>query len=218
MLDGGWGDDILAGGAGDDTLIGGAGNDTASYIEATGGVRVSLAESLAGQAQNTGGAGTDRLTGLENLIGSLHDDELTGNAGSNVLVGLDGDDILIGGSGDDVLTGGAGRDSFVWLAGDSGTDRVTDFEAGQDRLDLSDLLSGLDPALGNADLASVLSSYLSLSSGASSTITVNPDAGGPLPASQSIVLEGVNLATIYGHTDQASIIHAMLDDGSLKVV
>lgn len=227
VLDGGWGDDILAGGAGDDTLIGGAGNDTASYIEATGGVRVSLAESLAGQAQNTGGAGTDRLTGLENLIGSLHDDELTGNAGSNVLVGLDGDDrlsgmggddILIGGSGDDVLTGGAGRDSFVWLAGDSGTDRVTDFEAGQDRLDLSDLLSGLDPALGNADLASVLSSYLSLSSGASSTITVNPDAGGPLPASQSIVLEGVNLATIYGHTDQASIIHAMLDDGSLKVV
>lgn len=227
VLDGGSGDDILAGGAGNDTLIGGAGNDTASYISATSGVRVSLSESLIGQSQNTGGAGTDRLTGLENLIGSQHDDELTGSAGDNVLIGLGGsdrlagmagDDTLIGGSGDDVLSGGAGSDTFVWLAGGSGVDHVTDFDPGQDSLDLSDLLAGLDPSLGMSDLASVLGSYLTLTTGSSTTLTVNPDGAGPLPASQTIVLDGVNLSTAYGSADQASIIHAMLDDGSLKVV
>ena len=47
-----------------------------------------------------------------------------------------GDDLLRDGAGVDQLTGGTGADTFM-LIGDGGTDRITDFELGQDRLDLS---------------------------------------------------------------------------------
>ena len=109
-LDGGNGNDILRGGNGNDTLIGGAGNDTATYDDATGGVTVSL--NVSG-AQNTGGAGTDALSGIENLTGSNFDDVLTGNAGANVLVGGLGNDTLDGSDGDDILRGGQGNDTLI---------------------------------------------------------------------------------------------------------
>src|SRR6266581_2313717 len=75
-LDGGAGNDVLNGDAGNDLLIGGAGNDvlngglgvdTASYATATAAVTVNLGLTT---AQITGGAGTDTLTTVENLIGS----------------------------------------------------------------------------------------------------------------------------------------------------
>src|SRR5258706_15697760 len=88
-LGGGAGNDTLDGGAGDDTLDGGAGTDTASYGSAGSGVTVSLA--IAG-AQNTVGAGSDTLIGLENLTGSSFNDVLTGDAGANVLDGGAGTD------------------------------------------------------------------------------------------------------------------------------
>jgi hypothetical protein len=47
-----------------------------------------------------------------------------------------GDDLLRDGAGMDQLTGGTGADTFM-LVGDGATDRITDFEMGQDRLDLS---------------------------------------------------------------------------------
>lgn len=50
------------------------------------------------------------------------------------------------------------------------------------------------------------------------SLAVNPDAAGPLPANQSIVLEGIDLSQAYGSSDEATIIQGMLDDGSLKVV
>jgi Ca2+-binding RTX toxin-like protein len=83
-----------------------AGGDTASYATATAGVNVSLL--LQGAAQNTVGAGTDTLTGFENLTGSGFNDTLRGDDEANVLAGLAGDDILIGNGGDDTLDGGAG--------------------------------------------------------------------------------------------------------------
>jgi len=119
-LDGGNGDDLLRGGTGNDTLIGGAGNDTASYSDSTAGVTVNL--SLAG-VQNTVGAGSDSLSGIENLTGSAFADTLTGDTGANrldggagndTLDGGDGDDVLNGGAGDDVLTGGAGNDTVSY--------------------------------------------------------------------------------------------------------
>ena len=107
MLSGLAGNDTLEGGDGDDTLDGGAGNDTASYADAAGGVTVSLARH--GAAQNTGGAGTDTLIGIENLTGSAFDDTLTGDAGDNVLGGRAGNDTLNGGAGNDTLDGGDGQ-------------------------------------------------------------------------------------------------------------
>ena len=92
---------ILTGGAGNDTIQGGSGPDTANYRSAASGVTVSLA--LAG-AQNTGGAGTDTLSSIENLTGSNFNDTLTGNSSANVLEGGLGNDLLNGGSGTDTAS------------------------------------------------------------------------------------------------------------------
>ena len=79
------GNDTLVGGAGNDSLDGGAaGSDTASYIDATAGVTVSLALTA---AQNTIGAGTDTLFNFENLTGSNFNDTLIGNSVANILNG-----------------------------------------------------------------------------------------------------------------------------------
>ncbi|MGF7151060.1 Ca2+-binding RTX toxin-like protein [Sphingomonas zeicaulis] len=108
ILNGGRGDDLLIGGAGDDQLDGGAGVDTASYETAASAVRVNLA--VIG-TNVSGGAGRDRLTAIENLIGSRFADTLTGDAGRNVLDGNGGNDLLNGGGGNDLLNGGAGIDT-----------------------------------------------------------------------------------------------------------
>ncbi len=104
-LDGGDGDDYMVGGAGDDIIKGGAGVDWSSYENATAGVTVDLNKTT---AQNTGGAGTDTITGVELLYGSKFDDILTGDAKDNYLWGTEGNDKLYGGAGDDHLSGGNG--------------------------------------------------------------------------------------------------------------
>lgn len=109
VLDGGNGNDVLLGGLGNDTLIGGAGIDTASYSDAAAGVTVNL--TLAGEQVT--GAGSDSLTGIENLTGSAFNDVLTGDGGANRLDGGAGDDLLNGGAGGDAMIGGAGNDRFI---------------------------------------------------------------------------------------------------------
>jgi Ca2+-binding RTX toxin-like protein len=71
-------DNFIEGGLGNDALAGGLGSDTASYAGATAGVTVSLASQ--GVGQNTVNAGTDTLSGFENLAGSAFNDSLTGDA------------------------------------------------------------------------------------------------------------------------------------------
>lgn len=130
LLDGGGGDDVLAGGGGGDVLAGGAGTDTASYAGAAGGVTVNLG--LSG-LQDTGGDGVDRLSSIENLVGSNAGDSLKGNAGANVIEGMGGADSLEGGAGDDILKGGDGDDSYFLVdlgdtvveIGGQGVDTVT---------------------------------------------------------------------------------------------
>ena len=74
-LSGGAGDDRLDGGAGADALDGGADSDTADYSESDAAVTVDLSSSA---AQSGGYAQGDTLTSIENIIGSAHDDTLTG--------------------------------------------------------------------------------------------------------------------------------------------
>ncbi|MEX3776117.1 retention module-containing protein [Pseudomonas sp. MYb118] len=224
------GNDLLYSGAGNDLLDGGSGIDTASYAHATAGVKVDLSLLT---PQNTVGAGIDKLTGIENLIGSDYNDTLLGDHGNNVLVGGlgndvlnggGGDDLLIGGMGNNTLTGGAGADTFQWLQGNSGHDVVTDFNPGIDKLDLSQLLQGENGT------AASLDDYLHFKvtgSGDSlvTSIDVSSLAGGQ--ANQTIDLAGVDLASHYGVTpgaggvingaDTATIINGMLSDHSLKV-
>ncbi len=128
FLDGSGGNDILAGGDGNDTLVGGDGSDTlnggagfdnASYNNAAGGVTVSLLTQNV--AQNTGAAGNDTLSGIENLTGSGFADSLTGDSTSNNINGGNGDDTLSGLGANDTLLGGAGNDT---MNGDDGNDNL----------------------------------------------------------------------------------------------
>jgi Ca2+-binding RTX toxin-like protein len=134
-LSGGDGNDMLYGQAGNDTLDGGAGIDQARYDNAASAVTVNLA--IIG-AQDTGGDGMDALVGIETLVGSAHDDTLTGDAGSNSLYGLSGNDVIVGDAGNDtiygeagndVLSGGDGADTFHYALG-GGNDAIAGGAAG----------------------------------------------------------------------------------------
>lgn len=151
------GNDFLAGGAGDDIIDGGNGIDTASYEDATTGVRVDLNNT---RAQDTIGAGIDTINNVENLIGSRFDDLLVGNSLDNRLEGGDGNDTLRGGAGKDVLIGGAGNDT---LNGGSDDDKLF----GGDGDDVLQGGNGNDMIEGGAGIDTV--SYVSATSG----VTVN---------------------------------------------
>jgi Ca2+-binding RTX toxin-like protein len=111
VMYGGDGYDTLFSGPGDDTMDGGSGMNTASYLNASSGVTVSLA--LQGQTQDTVGAGVDRLSNFDNLWGSTHADDLTGDKGVNWIYGDAGDDTFHSGGGSDHFYGGAGIDTLV---------------------------------------------------------------------------------------------------------
>lgn len=87
-----------------------------------------------------GGAGADSITG------SINADTLNGNGGADTLDGGAGDDTITGGAGADTLTGGAGADTFVFAnvghSSVSAFDTVTEFVAGEDRLNVSALNLG----------------------------------------------------------------------------
>ncbi|MBB94223.1 MAG: hypothetical protein CML68_06445 [Rhodobacteraceae bacterium] len=82
------------------------------------------------------GSGTEGgVTQLSYALGTAV--TLVGTAGNDVLTGGAGDDILVGGQGADQLRGGDGADVFVFDMGDGALDKVMDFQAGTDTLDLS---------------------------------------------------------------------------------
>ena len=101
-LNGGAGDDTLIGNLGNDFLTGGIGIDTISYQTASGPVTVNLTKK-----KTTGAAGTDTLNTIENVIGSLFSDSITGDAFNNL---LDGGDLTLD---NDTILGGGGTDSII---------------------------------------------------------------------------------------------------------
>ena len=106
-------DNQLTGGNGDDLIDGGDGVDTAVYGQAQAGIVASLSAQAA-----SGGAGDDTLLRIENIVGSNHDDILSGDDAGNRLSGGSGDDTLKGRGGQDTLEGGAGRDLLYGGGGD----------------------------------------------------------------------------------------------------
>ena len=174
------GDDFLSGGAGNDNLFGGYGTNTLS-----------------------GGVGND------SLYGGNDTDTLNGGDGNDVLYGGGGNDILTGGLGDDYLVGQFGADSFVFINGDTGTDRIADFNAADgDVLDLTDLLSGISVSEDGASL----DYYLNFSvSGLDAVLDVDVQGDG-----LAIILTGQ--AALVGASSDVDIINSLLATSNLDAV
>ncbi|WP_299554923.1 hypothetical protein [uncultured Tateyamaria sp.] len=145
------GNDIVHLGLGNDVSIGGRGNDKVFGEDGNDNIYGSD-----GKDELYGGAGNDRLVGQkdddslyggagEDLIrGGSWDDIVDGGKGNDTLYGDTGSDRLIGGFGDDIMTGGSHGtylDVFVF-AKDNGTDVITDFEIGEDRIEFT--IAGLN--------------------------------------------------------------------------
>jgi len=114
------GDDELVGGVGNNEEHGGAGDDTL----------------IAGEI---GGAESSRVDGNSTLFGDEGNDHLIGGTGA---------DQLTGGTGDDTLTGGLGSDTFIFNTASEGVehDTITDFQSGQDVVDLNGVGADFDVA------------------------------------------------------------------------
>ena len=97
-----------------------------------------------------GAAGNDLLSGQQGndtLFGGQGNDTLFGGSGNDRLSGGAGNDRLTGGTGADRMAGGTGTDVFVFsTAAEAGTvathDRISDFTAGSDHLDLAAIHAG----------------------------------------------------------------------------
>ena len=163
------------------TVNGGAGNDTIDLsaliatpmvITLVGGPGDDKLFGTKGGDRLFGQAGIDDLVGHDgndSLSGGADNDSLEGRAGNDTLNGNDGDDVLNGGAGDDALAGGAGDDTYEFannnpfVAGDGGTDTVTEAAAGgSDTIDFTDFDRGQAAAVRGVtfDLASAAGQVL----------------------------------------------------------
>ena len=191
VLTGGAGDDYLTGGAGADTLAGGTGIDTADYSTSGSGVSVDLATGFA----QFGDAEGDRLSGIENVIGSAHGDQLRAAVTGSILTGGAGDDMLIAGRGADVIAGGTGIDtaSFAGSAAGVTVNLATGLADGGDAT--GDVLIGVENLAG--------SSFDDVLSGTEAGSTIDGGAGDDRLAG------GAGDDTLIGGTDDD-----MLDGGA----
>ena len=141
-LAGGSGDDELEGKGGGDVIDGGGGFDFVSYRSSPQAVSIDLyyAALLQSdvkvnrlftreQAATLGDAAGDELRNIEGIIGSSHNDSLSGNDSDNVIYGLEGQDQIKGRAGRDSLYGGPGID---FLDGGPGPDLLDGGEGGHD--------------------------------------------------------------------------------------
>ncbi|WP_343750162.1 VCBS domain-containing protein, partial [Marinomonas primoryensis] len=93
------------------------------------------------------------------------DNYLVGTQGEDTLVGGLGDDILFGGDDEitDTLTGGDGKDIFILndTTDVLNIDTITDFNATEDALDLTDLLTGIEGSPGKDADTDLITEFLS---------------------------------------------------------
>lgn len=153
VLDGREGDDALYGGgsnddfaglSGNDSLYGGSGRDRARYDYedgGNGGTHGIFADFSSNIIMDSSG-GTDTLTSIEDIVGSIFDDVIYGrggqkDTGQNDISGDNGDDLIDGRGGIDFLSGNNGADTFRFSTGfrdGPNYDYVRDFEDGVDTM------------------------------------------------------------------------------------
>ena len=99
-LRGGAGNDLLLGGLGNDVLDGGEGFDAVYYNfdPISVGVRIDMRT-----GQVTGPSGTDTLSSIEVVLGSIFADQFFGSDADDAFVGNSGNDFAIGGGGIDIF-------------------------------------------------------------------------------------------------------------------
>ncbi|WP_261844533.1 retention module-containing protein [Aliamphritea ceti] len=161
-------------------------------------------------------AGTN---GSDTLNGTAGNDALLGDSGSDTLDGNGGNDLLIGGTGNDILTGGAGDDIFDWNAGDQGAsgspafDRITDFDAANDKIDLSDMLDDMGITNGTD-----LSTYLDFQDGAGGVVLNVSNSSNQVQ--QQIRFDGKTLSDLQGDTgtsNETELLNKLVADTTLIV-
>ncbi len=113
-------DDVLAGDSEANLLEGGSGQDTADFTSSPQGVAAELNHGTAV------GDGDDTLSGIENITGSAHADQIDGDAFANRLEGGAGDDSVDAGAGDDELHMRDGEADTSIVCGDDADLAVTD--------------------------------------------------------------------------------------------
>ena len=150
ILLGSAGEDIFFGHAGGDTLVGRAGDDILN-----GGAGHDIIDGAAGEDHLIGGAGDDLMDG------GLHDDILEGGSGHNTLRGASGDDLFIISNGTNEIETGSGAD-IIQFEEMSGVATISDFQAGIDKIDLSNLPDQIWVADGRCVYASQLPDALHL--------------------------------------------------------
>lgn len=159
--------DLLGGGSGNDTINGHGGHDIIYGGKNTPSDPGN--NDLLG-----GGSGNDTIyggTGHDSIGGGAGNDLLFGGAGNDQVSGGAGADVIWGGAGNDTLAGGAGADLFGFVAG-SGNDLISDFELGQDVLDLQGAARNFSSKLDVAAHASNVAGGLLIDLGDAATITL----------------------------------------------
>ncbi len=128
------------------------------------------------------------------LIGLTLLKAINGTAGRDVISGTPGDDVINAGEGADVITGGGGRDVFVYQSMRDGTDTITDFTPGDDRIDLTQLLASIGYN-GSTAVAAGYVRVINVSGGCSVQIDAD-GAAGPGVFRPLVTLRGVSAAQI----------------------
>ncbi|MGH1412178.1 MAG: calcium-binding protein [Pelagimonas sp.] len=165
-IGGGRDNDSIDAGNGNDTIWGGTGNDSVSLGDGADVFHDTADTGSDGHDSVTGGSGNDTFNGVNGddsyngnqghdviyggagnnfLRGGNDHDTLSGGTGNDTIIGGTGNDILNGNAGIDRLAGGTGADVFVFddpsdaPKGSSTVERITDFESGVDKIDLSNM-------------------------------------------------------------------------------
>ncbi|MEY8841598.1 calcium-binding protein [Cribrihabitans sp. XS_ASV171] len=121
--------DVINAGNGNDTVYGGDGRDTVDLGSGDDLFEDNSQWTWYGEDVVLGGYGNDTLNGRGGH------DSLKGQWGDDVLSGGTRNDTLDGGIGNDTLTGGTGSDQFLFNTNfATGTDEITDWEDGLDRI------------------------------------------------------------------------------------
>ncbi|MGR3501254.1 hypothetical protein [Pseudaestuariivita sp.] len=166
-------DASASGDQGNDTVFAGDGNDK---IFGKSGNDQFFGED--GEDEISGGAGSDIIDGGRDadmiFAGSGNDTVTDGDGSDRVFLGS-GSDVFVSEEGgfessdNDTITGGGGADSFLFT-GQTGDDRITDFDVSQDRLLMAEnlFLTG-----GSATTAAEVANNFTTYTGAGATITTD---------------------------------------------